>query len=400
MNIIENIHECSLCGDSAVVECFDLGLQPMANKYPQSEQEKSVEFIQKMTALFCENCWSIHLPSEKPRSFFFEDYYYLSSVNKELVSHFQTLAENLKNHRFVVDVGSNDGILLRPLKKLGVTALGVDPSENVGALANAEGLETLVSFFDEKTANLIRNKYGSPDCIVASSVFTHMEDPRTFLRHACSLLANDGVIIVEVEYVCDIIRDIAFERFYFDRPHYFSLNSVMKMAEKEGLAVVDVNRINVHGGSIQLHLCKTLKNIPPSERVLQMLEKEAIELSDGEIKTQFSRFENAVEEFKEQLDFAKKNGKKVVGYGCPARLSTITNFGNIDSSLISAVVEDSPLKVGRFSPGKHIPLIKLNDAEEDVEIFIVFAYEYITSIKAKTQSLNCAYYKPIPFREL
>ena len=115
---------------------------------------------------------------------FFEEYFYLSSVNNELVKHFEELAKQLENRKLVVDVGSNDGVLLRPLKKLGVRAIGVDPSENVGALANAEGLETLISFFEQDTAHQIAEKYGKPDCIVASSVFTHMEDPSAFLRLA------------------------------------------------------------------------------------------------------------------------------------------------------------------------------------------------------------------------
>jgi len=391
---------CSLCGEAAILDCFDLKMQPLANKYPASEQDKRNEFMQQMTGRFCKSCRSIHLPSEQPRSVFFEDYYYLSSVNNELVKHFEKLAKQLENRKLVVDVGSNDGILLRPLKKLGVRAIGVDPSENVGALANAEGLETLISFFEQDTADLIAEEYGKPDCIVASSVFTHMEDPSAFLRLAGDLISDDGLIIVEVEYIAEIIKTISFERFYFDRPYYFSLSSVMKMAEQHGLTVLDVAMVDVHGGSLQLHICKSSNNVEPSDRVTAMLKQEAAVLTMEAIQEQFNQFEDAVTNLKQQIAEIKRSGRSVFGYGCPARLSTITNFGDIDSNLIEAVIEDSPLKAGRFSPGKHIPIIPLSDIQKQVDIFVVFAFEYIASIKAKTNSMKCDYFKPIPFQKL
>lgn len=391
---------CSLCGEAAVADCFDLKMQPLANKYPASEQDKRNEFTQQMTGRFCKNCRSIHLPSEQPRSVFFEEYYYLSSVNNELVKHFEKLAKQLENRKLVVDVGSNDGILLRPLKKLGVHAIGVDPSENVGALANAEGLETLISFFEQDTADQIAEKYGKPDCIVASSVFTHMENPSAFLRLAGDLISDDGLIIVEVEYIAEIIKTISFERFYFDRPYYFSLSSVMKMAEQHGLTVLDVAMVDVHGGSLQLHICKTLNNVEPSDRVTAMLKQEAAILTMEAIQERFNQFEDAVSNLKQQIAEIKRSGRSVFGYGCPARLSTITNFGDIDTNFIEAVIEDSPLKAGRFSPGKHIPIIPLKEIQKQVDIFVVFAFEYIDSIKAKTNSMKCDYFKPIPFRKL
>jgi methylation protein EvaC len=391
---------CSLCGKDAVVDCFDLKMQPLANKYPASEQDKLEEFMQQMKARFCKSCRSIHLPSDQPRSVFFEDYYYLSSVNSELVRHFEKLAKKLKNRKFVVDVGSNDGILLRPLKKLGVRAIGVDPSQNVGALANAEGLETMISFFDQDTSRQIAEKYGKPDCIVASSVFTHMEDPTAFLNLAGDLISDDGVIIVEVEYIAEIIKTISFERFYFDRPYYFSLSSVMKMAEQGDLTVFDVAMVDVHGGSIQLHLCKSSNSLEPSDRITNMLKQEAAILTMETIQKQFNQFEEAIANFKQQIAEIKDSGKSVFGYGCPARLSTITNFGNIDRNLIEAVIEDSSLKAGRFSPGKHIPIISSNDIQKQVDIFVVFAFEYIDSIKAKTKSMKCEYFKPVPFQKI
>lgn len=208
--------KCQLCGHDHAVEFLNLGKQPLANKYPTEAQFKAEEFF-PLAMYFCSRCKNVQLGTIVSREKMFEDYYYLSSVNGGLVRHFEKLAKKIANAQFVVDIGSNDGILLKPLKALGVRAIGVEPSINVSKIANDQELETICSFFDAATAAEIEKTYGNPDVIIASSVFTHLEEPHDFIEALKTLLTEDGRFVIEVEYIGNILRHIQFEQFYLDR---------------------------------------------------------------------------------------------------------------------------------------------------------------------------------------
>lgn len=199
--------ECRLCASRTLTEFLDLGQQPLANKYP-AKNEIASEQRYRLNVFFCTTCRNVQLGTVVSRDVMFKDYFYLSSVNGALVKHFEALARSLSDARLVIDVGSNDGILLRPLKDLGVRAIGVEPSINVSKIANDHGLETICSFFDTECARQIERDHGKPDVIVASSVFTHLENPHDFIDAARALLSDDGRLIIEVEYIGNIIRSI------------------------------------------------------------------------------------------------------------------------------------------------------------------------------------------------
>jgi len=393
--------KCIIC-DSSLGAIFSLGIQPLANKYPSSQEEKLHEFKEEMNVYFCESCGYVNIPCTVNRNIFFEDYYYLSSVNNELSQHFNNFAEYIskKKYNFVVDIGSNDGILLRPLKTFGVKCLGVDPSENVSKIANDQGLTTLVGFFDENMVNKIVSEFGYADLITASSVFTHLENPLSFFANVKNLLHPNGKLIIEVEYLEKIISDFSFERFYFDRPHYYSLKSLVKMGASHGFYVEDADLVNVHGGS--LRVTYSINNSNNNKlKINKILDYEDKALTVVELNLKFNQFHLACVELLETINNFKKKGFKVAGYGCPARFSTITNYAKINSSVIQFVIDDSPLKQNRFSPGSHVPIVSYSsNINVNIDIYIVFAYEYISSIKKKIGISSCKYYKPVPFSEI
>jgi len=390
---------CIVC-HTQLAPTFSLGLQPLANKYPQSQSDKNNEFKAVMNVYFCEDCGYASVPCSVDRSVFFEDYYYLSSVNKELNNHFIDLAEEIhqKKFNFVVDIGSNDGILLRPLKERGVKFLGVDPSENVSKIANDNGLTTIVGFFDESMVEHIHMEYGRPDLITASSVFTHLDDPLSFFENVKNLLQPNGRLIIEVEYLQKIVSDFAFERFYFDRPHYYSLKSLAKMGFKYGFNIEDAEIINVHGGSLKVTFILGAADLINSN-VKKLLEQETVYLTTFNLLSKFNDFKSACLNLRKSIIEFKAKGRSVAGYGCPARFSTITNFSGLTTLDLAHVVDDSPLKQGRFSPGMHIPIISYNSSEKP-DIYIVFAFEYIASIKEKVGLFSGSYFKPVPFIEI
>lgn len=390
---------CELCGHPRAIEILNLGKQPLANKYPTQDQFATEDFF-PLSTYFCTQCKNVQLGTVVSRERMFEDYYYLSSVNAGLVRHFEGLAAKLAGARFVVDVGSNDGILLKPLKQLGVRAVGVEPSINVSKIANDQGLTTICSFFDSAAAAEIKEKYGEPDVVLASSVFTHLEDPHSFIDAVRALLASDGRFIIEVEYIGNILRTIQFERFYLDRIFYYSLTSLWHLFDAHDMIIVDVDHIEPHGGSLQVTIARKAPGVVPSNKVTALLKDEETSLTIGKLNEFRSNVDTQIAAFRDLLAEYKRSNVKVAGYGAPARVSTICNYGNIGPSLIEFTVDDSPLKQNRFTPGTHIPIVtKAHLDEHRADVLVVFAYEYLDDIRKKTDN-SYRYLVPIPPREV
>lgn len=391
--------KCQLCGHDHPVEFLNLGQQPLANKYPTAAQFEGEEFF-PLAMFFCPRCKNVQLGTVISRERMFEDYYYLSSVNAGLVRHFETLARKLANAKFVVDIGSNDGILLKPLKALGVKVIGVEPSINVSKIANDQGLTTVCSFYDATAAAEIEKKHGKADVVVASSVFTHLEDPHLFIEAVKSLLTDDGRFVIEVEYIGNILRHIQFERFYLDRIFYYSLTSLTHLFDAHGMVVADVEHIEPHGGSLQVTIRRKGGDVAPSAGVDALLQEENESLTVGRLEQFKNNVDTQIAALRELLTNCKATNQQVAGYGAPARVSTICNYGKIGPSLIEFTVDDSPLKQNRFTPGTHIPIVTKEHLDSHrPDLLVVFAYEYFDDIRKKTGGAY-RYLLPIPPREL
>ena len=390
------MYMCNCCGGS-LEKIFDLGMQPLANKYPYFKRDFETEFSQKLEVYLCSRCGYCHVPCIADRALFFENYYYLSSVNKELVDHFTEMADWLEQDgaRFVLDVGSNDGVLLKPLRDLGIRCIGIDPSRNVGEIANRNGLETIIGFFDSDIAKKLIQEKGRPDVIVASSVFTHLSDPGDFFSVCHTLLEEGGRVVIEIEFLNDIIESLGFERFYFDRPHYYSINSLRYISLRYGFIMTDIERIKTHGGSVRVTFCRSIDHSRSKGNNFSDTQT----LTGERITSRFEEFNQSCLELKHELKQYKRNGIRIGAYGCPARFSTITNFAEIGSDLIPFVVDDSPLKQGRSSPGQHIKILSYEDSPK-VSTYLVFAYEYIDSIRSRVSRSDVMYLRPVPLTKL
>lgn len=391
--------KCQLCGHDHLVEFLNLGKQPLANKYPTEAQFKTEDFF-PLAMYFCPRCKNVQLGTIVSRERMFEDYYYLSSVNAGLVRHFEKLAKKLAGAKFVVDVGSNDGILLKPLKELGVSAIGVEPSINVSKIANDQGLTTICSFFDETAVTELRKSFGKSDVVVASSVFTHLEDPHLFIDAVRKLLTDDGRFIIEVEYIGNILRDVQFERFYLDRIFYYSLTSLKNLFEAHDMIITEVEHIEPHGGSLQVTVQRKGQGLASSSNVTNLLKEEDENLTVGKLEEFKRNVDTQISAFCDLLASYKKSNLKVAGYGAPARVSTICNYGKIGPDLIEFTVDDSPLKQNKFTPGTHIPIVaKAHLDRHRPDVLVVFAYEYFEDIRKKAGG-SYRYLIPIPPREV
>lgn len=390
--------KCSLCSGESF-DFLDLGQQPMANKYPMDVNDKEDFFHVKV--YFCPDCKNIQLDTTVSRETMFVDYYYLSSVNKALVKHYEDFAhKKLKKCNFVVDVGSNDGISLKPLKEMGVRALGVDPSINVGEIANAAGYETLVDFFNWQSVSRILATHGKADAITGLSMFSHLQDPHQFIEDVKTLLTDDGKFIVEVEYNVEIMKKMAFERFYLDRIFYFSATSFSKLFEMHGMYLQDVEVTKIHGGSLRVTAQKKGFGKKPRIRVEKLIARERNTLTAEKVQSFGYKAKKQVRALKDRLQHYRDRGLWVAGYGAPARMATLTNFGDIGPDLIDFVVDDSPLKQGRFSPGKHIRIVPNSYlVGHRPDVLVVFAFDYFEDIKKKLEG-PYRFLFPIPPREV
>lgn len=390
---------CNLCNKKESFPFLDLGSQPMANKYPTKEQFDSEEFS-KVQVYFCPNCKNIQLDTLIPRDEMFLDYYYLSSVNKALVKHYEAFAHSLRGSKFVVDVGSNDGISLKPLKEMGIKYLGVEPSINVSKIANDKGYETMTAFLDtESVAQIVKN-YGKADVVTGLSMFSHLQNPHQFIEDVKSLMTDDGRFIVEVEYNVLLLKKIAFERFYLDRIFYFSVTSFEMLFQKHDMYLSNIEITNIHGGSLRVTAQKKGRGKVPSDDIKKQMDYEMKFLTSDRVHAFAYQAISQVVLLRNFLKKYKAEGLKVAGYGAPARLATITNVADIGPELIEFVVDDSPLKQNRFSPGKHIPIVSNEYLQaHQPDVLVVFAYDYFDDIR-KRLTKDYRYLLPIPPREV
>ncbi len=392
--------KCRICNSTQIHEVVDLGKQPLANKYPKNKKYFLKEKKFSLKILFCKYCRAAQIKKIINRNILFEDYYYLSSVNKKLREHFENLALKLRKYNFVVDIGSNDGILLKPLKKMNIKSIGIDPSINVGKIANDRGLKTYIGFFDKLMIKKILQKHKKPDLIVASSVVTHLENPIKFAKNIKDFLDDNGTLIIEIEYLQNFLKNNEFERFYFDRPFYYSANSISELFKNVGMKLYDIEKIDIHGGSLRCFIKNDMKyNLTKRCQKILINEKKQLNLRSFKIFNQqiykHSRY------FKNQLIKLTKNKKVIIGYGAPARVSTITNVSKIDSHLIKYIIDDSSLKQNRYTPGMHIKILpRKNNLNNSINIVIVFAYEYFKDIRKLFKNKKVKFFKPIPFRRL
>jgi len=392
--------KCRICNSPKIVEAFNLGRQPLANKYPKNKFEikKEKKFLLKV--FFCRICRAAQIKNIISRKLMFEEYFYLSSINLGLKNHFKNLAKKLVKFNFVVDIGSNDGILLEPLKKLNVKTIGIDPSINVGKIANERNLKTYIGFFDKRIIKKILNKYPKPDAVVASSVITHLEKPKEFAKNIKLFLRDRGVLIIEIEYLYNFINNLEYERFYFDRPFYYSATSINILFKSIGMTLFDIEEVNIHGGSLRLFI-KNSKNEKMKKRCKKILDLEKKYLNIKKLNSINNKIKKETCLLKTKLSKLKEDNNMVIGYGAPARVSTITNYANIGKNLIDYIIDDNPIKQKKFSPGKHIKIVPENkNINKNISIVIVFAYEYFKDIKKKFNNIKVKFYKPIPFRPL
>jgi len=394
---------CRSCNHKEFLEFISLKRQPPANAFLKEEDfDKEISYPLDVTC--CKNCLLVQLTEESyiPRDKLFLDYAYASSISGGLRNHFTELANQLKsefNPKIVVDIGSNDGVLLKPLLELGCEAIGVEPAANLAKQANVNGLTTLCSYFNKEIVDKIISDSGHADIVVASNVFAHLDEYHDIIENIKSLLSENGTYIVEVQYFADMIKDMTFDNIYHEHVLYYTVHSMINLFDKHNMNVYKVEKIPTHGGSIRGYISKT--NNPRHHSVDDLLKEEKQNgIDDLHTLEKFNdQLQNNINEIRELFNRLSNEKKRIFGYGAPAKSSTMINSIGLDNSNVELIIEDSPLKQGLFTPGSHIPITGPEILQDETpDYLMIFAWNYADEIIAKVEEKhpNLNYIIPMP----
>lgn len=395
---VKKITSCHFCESKRLVKVFDLGKTPPANSFLKKKDLKKHEGDFPLQVYFCKKCSLLQLGHIVDPEILFKHYVYVSSTSPVFVKHFEDYAKSvfkkfrLNKKSLVIDIGSNDGILLKPFKSLGSQVLGVDPAENIAKVATREGIPTLPKFFDTALAQEIANKYGEAEVITANNVFAHTRDLSEIVKGVKVLLKKNGVFIFEVAYLGDFLEKNLFDTVYHEHLYYHSVAPLVKFFKSHQMKVFNVERVSTHGGSIRVYVKKNTGKHKIKDSVKGLV-REEIQKGLNKEKT-YKEFAKKIKANKEDLTKLLRNlkeqGKKVVGYGAPAKGNTLLNYFGINSKMLDYIVDDSPLKQGLFTPGTHIPVVsseKLNKSPRP-DYVLILAWNFAESIMDKLSEFS------------
>ncbi len=283
----------------------------------------------------------------------------------------------------VIEVASNNGSLLGCFREHGVRTLGIEPAENIAAMANADGIETVNKFFNSATANEILSEHGSARAVIGNNVLAHVDDTQDFLKGCKSLLSDDGLVIIEVPYLKEFVDLVEFDTVYHEHLCYFSVTSLMRLCDAVGLSMVRVDRVPVHGGSIRMYAGKKEKYSSHAAAVIAMAEDERkTGLTAPETFENFAeKTRNTREKLCSLLESLKAEGKSIAAYGAPAKGNTLLNYCGIDTRLLDFAVDKNPLKVGLYTPGAHLPVLPVSAVlERQPDYLLILAWNFADEI--------------------
>jgi C-methyltransferase C-terminal domain/Putative zinc binding domain/Methyltransferase domain len=370
---------CRLCGSSALRSFLDLGATPPCERFLTAAQLDEPEPTYPLHVRVCANCLLTQLPPLITPEETFTDYAYFSSYSSSWVAHAERYVQNAVNRlglsgdSFVVEAASNDGYLLQHVVQRRLRCLGIEPSINVGKAARACGVPTLTAFLTPETGAKVRADHGPADLVVANNVYAHIPDIVGFTQSLRQLVADDGWVSIEVQHLLALVQHTEFDTIYHEHFQYYTVLTAQRALASGRLALVDVEPLDTHGGSIRLWARPREIAGAPSSRVGDLLAAEGaaglstVEGHDG--------FAPAVHRVRADLlrfliDVAAQ-GKTVVGYGAPGKGNTLLNYCGIRPDLLRYTVDRNPYKHGRFTPGTRIPIHPVEQIDADQPDYIL-----------------------------
>ena len=352
---------CRICESADLVEILDLGQSPLANAYVRSEALGSKEPMFPLKLHYCRNCSLAQLLDVVDSAILFKDYHFLTSASVPSVEHFKRYSQEAvkpfvtSKDDLVVDIGGNDGVLLNYVKQF-ARVLNIDPADNLAPLSEAKGVPFYPAFFTSSVAEDILARYGKAKVITANNVFAHTDPLRDVLKGIATLMADDGVFIFEVHWQKHFIEEGAFDQIYHEHLCFHSLHALSHLVALAGMKVFDVQIVPMQGRSLRVFAAKNRTVHQSVARILQE-EKDAKLTNEATLTSFAENVRRNRELLQTLLTTLKRAGKKIVGYGAPAKGNTFLNYYGIGPDVLDYLTDTTPLKQGMYSPGMHIPIV-------------------------------------------
>jgi len=371
---------------------------PIANGFLTPDEFPN-EYFFDLAAAFCPTCLMVQLVEQPDRERMFHDHYaFFSSTSSGMARHFERFAQSVRARHLeapdpcVVEIGSNDGILLRHFAAAGIRHLGVEPSANVARRAEELGVRSISEFFDDRLADRIVAEMGRADVVLAANVLCHVPDLHSVARGVERLLAPNGALIFEDPYLGDIVARNAYDQIYDEHAWYFSVTSLTWLFERHGLEIVDVEPQPVHGGSMRYVVARKGARRPSEAVAAARAAEEKLGLGRVETFRAFARrIARSRDRLRDVLHQARAEGRRVVGYAATSKSTTVINYCGITPDLVEFISDTTPIKQGRYSPGMHIPVRQPREFEADYPAFaLLFGWNHAAEILAKERAFTAA----------
>jgi len=395
-NELRKHNECRICKSKNLKQFLNLGEMPPANSFLKEKDLTEQELKFPLRVLFCGECGLSQLGEVVNPDLLFRNYVYLSSgMPKKFSEHFKNYADEIVS-RFikskddlVVEIGSNDGILLGAFK--GKTKiLGVDPAENIARTATENGIETIVDYFSDNLAAEIVKKYGYARAIMGNNVVMHIDDHHDLMKGIKTLLTNDGVFVFEAPYMRDMFDNLTFDTVYHEHLSYLTVKPFIKLFSQFGMEIFDIKEVPVHGVSLRVYAAKrgAYKIEPAVEEYLKREKEMNLDKFETYLKLA-ERVGTLKEKIVNILQDLKKSGKKIAAYGAPAKGNTLLNYFDVGPDVLDYIVEDLPSKIGTYTPGTRIPIISSEEARKNPpDYYLLLAWNYKDVILEKEKEFR------------
>jgi len=383
---------CRLCSSERLSEALSLAPTPLANSFVSKEAISEVQPVYPLDVYFCEDCKHAQLLDVVDPSVLYRHYVYVSGTSPVFVRHFREYAAYVTNSfeiqpgSLVVEIGSNDGTLLRSFRDLGMQVLGIDPAEEITREALESGIDTVVGFFTPELADEIKMTRGLAAVITANNVIAHIDDLSAVMVGVHNLLTDDGVFVFEVSYLVDVFEKNLFDTIYHEHLDYHSVEPLVGFFRSHGLELIEALRVESHGGSLRgvVQRLGGPRNVGVSVTEA-VFHEHLLGLDRVETLSEFAlRINKIKDEMTGLLRDLKRQGKQIAAFGAPAKATTLMYHFGLEPGIIEFIVDDSPLKQGLYSPGMHIPVVPSSELYlRKPDYVLILAWNFAQSIISK-----------------